>query len=221
MVEDDYEITLNSGYGSYLMLSLRDMQNSFLEESGLPLVKTSAFPPYVNYSIKIGRNGAKSSAGIVGGILSTGARSSLADYSGYFSSDINCVAKYVGIYKRNYVKSFTVLNRHLETGYSMNMAFLYSDITMSDHLRLYSTEVDYDEMGSVVFHSFGLYAEPTFFVQHMISRHLGLELNVGGACSLCTPLYYEKFTLDMNFYNQRRYVDWIGLRVSIGVISIF
>jgi len=221
-MNDDYEVSLNAGYGSYMMLSLKDLQNSLLDNMGLPLIKTSSFPPYLNYSFKFGYNRGKSSSGIMGGIMSTGARSSLADYSGFYISDINCVAKYIGVYKRTYGKSFTVLNQSLVTGFSMNLAFLYSDITMSDHLRLYNPDdVDYDEMGTFVFNSFGLYTEPSFFVQHMFSRHVGVELNAGGALSLCTPLYYEKFNLDLYFYEQRRYVNWSGLRVSIGVIGVF
>lgn len=221
-MDDDYEFSLNGGYGSYMMLSLKELQNSLLDNLGLPLIKTSSFPPYLNYSFKFGFNRAKSSDGIVGGIMSTGARSSLADYSGFYISDINCVAKYIGVYKRMYGKSFTVLNQCLVTGFSMNLSFLYSDIIMSDHLRLYNSEaVDFDDMGTFVFNSFGLYTEPSFFVQHMFSRHFGLELNAGGALSLSTPLYYKKFNLDLYFYEQRRYVNWSGLRVSIGVIGVF
>jgi hypothetical protein len=221
-MNDDFEFSLNGGYGSYLMLSLKDLQNSLLDNMGLPLVKTSSFPPYLNYSFKFGKNQAKSSSGIMGGMMSTGSRTSLADYSGFYTSDINCVAKYIGVYKRSYGKTYTVLNQSMATGFSMNLSFLYSDITMSDHLRLFSTEAaDFDETGTFVFNSFGLYTEPSFFVQHMFSRNFGLELNVGGALSLCTPLYYEKFNLDLYFYSQRRYVNWSGLRVSIGVISVF
>lgn len=221
-IDDDFEYSMNVGYGSYLMLSLRDLQNSIIENEVLPLFKTSSFPPYLNYSFKFGRNREKSSSGIVGGLMSTGSRSSISDFSGYYASDINAVAYHVGIYNRYYGTSFKLLNQHLVSGFSFNMSIIYSNITTSDNLRLYNYEgEDVDHLESFRFNSFGLYTEPSFFVQHMFSRHVGVELNVGGAVCFSMPLYYESLANDLMLNGKHRFANWSGLRVSIGVISVF
>lgn len=214
-----YELSVESGLGSYLMSDLKNLQNTIISKSEIPILKTTSFPSYFNYSIKYGILNNRGFAGYTGGFMSTGARSSISDYSGYYASDINCVALHIGYYSRKALANYQLLKRPVEIGYILNGSLLYSFVTMKDNLKLYGIDELINE--SYTFNSMGVYTEPLFYATYMFSKHIGVELNAGGAISLSLPLYYEDSRNVVTIYDKSRFANWSGYRLSIGLISRF
>lgn len=216
------EFSLFTGYGTNSMLSLKNLQDDALEGYTIPLMKTTSFPGYVNYTFRLGYGNSYMCNGLIGGLISTGSRSSYADYSGYITSDINCSAAFLGYYFAKELETFNIFDRECNVGFSLNLSFLYSRIRMEDNLNLYaSSGSDYNENQSYDFNAIGGYSQPFAFFRCMFSKHLGFEIDAGGAVNLSTPLYYQKIRNKVEFYNEKRYVQWNGFRASVGLIAVF
>ena len=215
------ELSIESGFGSYLMPNLKDLQNTIISHSnsGIPLIKTTSFPPYFNYSVKFGSFINNGYAGYTGGLMSTGSRSSFADYSGYYVTDINCMALHIGYYSRTLFANYHLLKRPVEIGYIINCSVLYSFVTLKDNLQLYGYDALVND--NYTFNSIGVYTEPMLYVAYMFSKHIGVELNAGGAISISSPLYYQNIKNAVVIYDKKRFANWSGYRLSIGLISRF
>ncbi len=214
-----YELSVESGFGSYWMPDLKNLQDAIITNSEIPILKTTSFPSYFNYSIKYGVFKNNGYAGISGGLMSTGARSSVSDYSGYYATDINCVALHIGYYSRKALANFQLFKLPAEIGYILNGSLLYSFVTLKDNLILYGTDALIDD--SYTFNSMGIYTEPVFYATYMFSKYIGIELNAGGALSLSLPLYYKDSRNVVTIYDKNRFANWSGYRLSIGLISRF
>jgi len=219
-VDSRYELSVASGIGSYAMLNLKDLQNTAMKNNPLALIKTTSFPAYYNYSFRYGTKNGNKFEGITGGLMSTGARSSLADYSGYYTSDIDCMAFHAGYYNRTKLMNYQLFNQALEIGYLFNGSFIYSSVTMTDNLQLYGIDeaIVYD---SYTFNSVGVYTEPMLYATYMFCKYIGIEFNAGGALSISSPLYYESIKNVVSIYDKNRFSSWTGYRLSIGIISRF
>lgn len=215
------ELSVNIGYGSYLMSDLKDVQKLLLNTNDIPLKETTSFPGFINYSLRYGRRLKNYYEGFTAGFMSTGARSSLADYSGYILSDINCQAIYIGYYYQKEFYNTFFLKRSLEFGYNLNLSFIVSNVNMVDELNLYdnsSEKNDIIQTNKYSFHAIGIYTEPLLYARYMIVKKIGIEINAGDALSLSSPLYYGQLKNYITINDQKRYVNWSGLRVSIGLV---
>ncbi len=213
------EIGVSWGYGSYLMSDLKNLQQYLMGESGLALRNTASFPDYFNYSVRYGTRTGADFSGVTAGFMSTGARSSLGDYSGYYLLDINCQAIYLGYYVRHALMKGMLFGNMVEAGYLVSLSGLNSTVSISNQLHLYSAdENDYDQSDSYKFNSLGLYVEPLLYMRYMFSKNIGLELNAGAAGSLSIPLYYQKIDNAIKINDKYRYANWSGFRVSLGLV---
>lgn len=215
-----FEYAFTTGYGSYLMSDLIAVQKVLSGQIPLNVQLTTQFPPYVNYSFRYGeRNGDGGFAGIKAGFMSTGARSSIADYSGYYYSDINCQAIHTGYYQRKRIKKYHFMKIPFETGYQWDISMIYSIVTLKENLKIYGLD---DEInGSNTLNSLGFYTEPELYLKGMFTKWLGLEVNAGGAISVSNGLYYQKMSNEVTIDGKKRYANWSGFRISAGVVMIF
>ncbi len=215
----DYEISIGSGFGSYWMPSLSDLQNTIIAKSDIPLFKTTSFPAYFNYSFKFGKKRDVGYSGMMGGVMSTGARSSVADYSGYYFSDINCSAAHFGYYSRQFFGKSKLLKFPVEIGYLLNCSALFSSVTCNENLQLYGiNEAIVDESNTFV--SLGVYTEPMIFATCMFTKNIGIELSGGAALSVSRPLFYGDIRNSVSMYDKSRFANWSGYRLGISLISI-
>ena len=217
----NYELSVTSGIGSYYMPDMKDLQNTIIRNStgDIPLFKTTSFPSYFNYSIKYGLYNNSGYKGLTCGMMSTGARSSISDYSGFYYSDINCMAFHIGYYIRSSFANYHWLKRPLEIGYIVNCSFLYSYVTLKDNLQLYGLDPLIN--GSTTLNSIGVYTEPMLYAAYWFSKYTGVELNAGGALSISSPLYFEKIKNEVVIFDKKRFANWSGYRISIGLITRF
>jgi hypothetical protein len=217
--ESGYEIEVNTGYGSYLMPSLKDLQNYFVSYNNqLGAVKTVSFPDYYNYTVRVGRRNAQNNtySGFVVGLMSTGARNSLADYSGIYNLDINCMGINFGLYEKRELKYYYLLNRPVRLGYILNGSIIYSFVNLKENISIagYGTAInDNNQLNSV-----GIYAEPVFYLNYMFVKNIGLELTAGVGGSISSPLYYQDIRNTVEINNKKLYANWSGYRLGAGIV---
>lgn len=213
------EIVINMGYGSYVMSDLKNLQQYMMTESDLTLMNTVSFPNYFNYSIKYGNRRGTNVSGVTAGFMSTAARSSIGDYSGYYLIDINCQALYVGYYFRHAFMKRILFGNTLEVGYLVNFSGLYSNVSISNQLHLFSSdENDFNQSDSYKFNSYGVYVEPLLYMRYMFGKNIGLELSAGAAGGIGIPLYYGKIDNAIKINDKYRYANWTGFRGSLGLV---
>lgn len=217
--ESGYEIEANTGYGSYLMSSLKDLQNYFVSNNNqLNAAKTVSFPDYYNYTVRVGRKNARNNryTGIVLGLMSTGARNSIADYSGIYNLDINCLGVNIGLYEKKELKYYYLLNRPVRLGYMLNGSMIYSFVNLKENMYItgYGTALNENNQ----FNSVGIYVEPDFYLNYMLMKNIGLELTAGLGGSLSTALYYQDIQNTIAINNKKLYANWSGYRVGVGIV---
>lgn len=216
-----YEIIVTTGVGTYSMSDLKEVQKLIIDNSEIPLQVTSSFPAYFNYSIRLGHKSNIASQGITAGLMSTGSRSSLADYSGYVYSDINCQAIYMGYYYQRGFYGASFFRQYIAFGYNVNLSFIGSGVDMNDKLILYDNAPENDDFVQTnknTFNALGIYTDPSLYARYMFSKRFGIELNVGGAISFSTPLYFDKVKNYITVYDEKRFVNWSGVRLSVGIV---
>ena len=95
--------------------------------------------------------------------MSTGSRSSLADYSGYVYSDINCQAIYMGYYYQREFYGASFFRQYIAFGYNVNLSFIGSGVDMNDKLILYDNAPENDDFVQTnknTFNALGIYTDP-------------------------------------------------------------
>lgn len=211
------EIGISGGYGSYLMSSLRFMQNEISQNSDLNLTKTTSFPPYFNYSFRYGSKvDEKSYFGAIFGLMSTGARSSLSDYSGFVYSDINLVGLRAGSYFKQKFFGTNFINKSMDFSYMIDISGIYTVGTFVDSLRIYDTPVK--EGNKLKLNSIGLYTEPLLVIDFNLTSFLSLELMAGGALNVNLPFFYQKLSNKLEYNGRSIRPNWSGFRIGAGLI---
>ena len=214
----DMEISFNTGYGSYLMSDLKGLQNYFLSDNPLSAVNTESFPDYFNYTIRIGKKNpaTKTFTGFILGLMSTGARNSIADYSGKYTMDIKCQGIHLGYYVKKELLSCDVFKLPLKMGCLLNGSVIYSMVDLREKLYL-------NDYGNVInenyaFKSTGICAEPQLYLNYMFLKDMGFELTAGAAANLSTALYYNNMQNVVKIGNKMWYPNWTGYRLSAGIV---
>ena len=211
------EITFSTGYGSYLMNDLRYMQNNISQYGDLHLIKTTSFPAYFNYSLRYGYGiNKKTYFGVVAGLMSTGARSSVSDYSGYAFSDINCTAYRFGTYIKQKVLGTKFLNKPLDFSCMIDFCGIRTNGSFTDSVRIYDTTIK--EGTNLKLTSMGIYTEPLIAIDYGLTSFLSLEIKAGGALNLNLPFYYQRISNNLVYNDRKISPDWSGFRVGAGLV---
>ena len=103
----------------------------------------------------------------------------------------------------------------------VNLSFIGSGVDMNDKLILYDNAPEYDDFVQTnknTFNALGIYTDPSLYARYMFSKRFGIELNVGGAISFSTPLYFDKVKNYITVYDEKRFVNWSGVRLSVGIV---
>ena len=210
ILKNDVYVSAYVGYGSYSMSSMRKLQNDFIVASGLPAVANSNFPPYWLYGISISQKYDDSLFGFDFESMSTGARSSIADYSGQFISDFKCSGLKLGFFVE---KDFPFrLERikglrfgcHLEAGGLSSNVNQQTQIVINDLDQGTSTR-------QLQFKSVAPFLEPTLFTKGEINNKTILQFSIG---------YMIDIPVDVQIsYSLPGYqVSWAGYRIKLGLV---
>ena len=203
------EVSINGGYSTFGMSSLKDFQEDILSQMPVQGKVTSSFPGYLNYSFEVVFFDSTYFVGIMIGHTSTGGRIQYTDYSGSITHD-----QFV---KMNY-SGFVAAKRIITTK--------YGNVFLGSNVLAYKNKVDFKSNEIVLnqettstsqFESLNIALGAFFEIQKRIKKMI-LKGNLGYEFHLATPLYFnDPENTIMTSSNEEVKVDASGLRFSLGV----
>lgn len=215
-----YELSYYTGIGTYTMTDMKMLQTKNVPPI-LPMVINSNFPPYLTFAIKFGQHiDNKHVLGISAELMSTGAKSSLSDYSGIIFSQIKCVGFSFGGYYKSIISSTQFKKKNIDWGYQIEAGALASAVRLTDQFTLYNT--DYNQSDNYSLTSYGGYLTPSLFSRFNLNHKFDIEVDCGYMLNLNSTLQLSddenaKLTINGKDYK----TNWSGFRAKLGFIWNF
>lgn len=211
------ELDYSFGYGSNTLDDLRVFQTEMrVYAAEYPMQSVKTFPPYFNHSLSADfRIASKHCLGLSWTYMTTGARNSLADYSGAMAQDFILNGhKFGAAYKR-----LIPAGQDLSFYVQFRFGLISSNLEIHEWMRLYESDYTYDDYND--FKSTGWYIEPRAGVRYFITRNLALHAGIGYESGTESELWY-KIRDEKNYLvhgnDERVKLDWSGYRASVGLI---
>ena len=203
------------GHGSYSMDGMRQLQAKMTNEIGIDARINSDFPPYWLYGIALARKYDDARFGINAENMSTGARSSISDYSGLFYSDIICKGTKFGVFLEKDKWQFCLAQSKFIAGYRLEAGALYNNIYIHNYALAY--DVPAATMNSkLTLETATYYIEPALFASYYVSKQTYLQLSAGLMLNIPLEVYFRTNTSN-NTYD----VSWNGYRIRLAIVQQF
>lgn len=203
--EAQFKIYVENGYGSYFMSNMHDVQNEFISNSGLPLVRVSSFPAYLNYGINAGLSLRSSwEIGSTYRYYSTGGRIDYSDYSGFARIDQLLHSYSFGIYASKGV------NKSLKwpIAINLNISRQHTTAAFQYNLQLTNDDPNLDDL-SLEGNAWG--AQVSLVVTHPIKKGFFVFGRTGIEA-------FANKELRVDNKNETTWkADWSGARIALGV----
>jgi hypothetical protein len=207
-------IGLKYGMETCSMKSLKDLQEHRRLQSNLPLKTTECYPVTPFYQVEIANvsDGFIYKAGIFYTFNSTGARSTLSDYSGRCDLDAVVNGHQIGISLEHLLEK----KGRVKYGIYSDVGYLRTKLKTRDYVSLVFPE-PYMEEEKFLFLANGLSVEPGFFVMYPL-KGIQLGMNLGFLFSYSQEFFLEE-NKDVNLVINDRKVKpgWSGLRIGLQV----
>ena len=199
------------GFGMYAMNDLRTLLKQSAEGSSVGLKTSEEFPPYYTYHFDvIYYISPKIGVGLTSGVYSTGARNSIADYSGRYNEDITAKALnlgLIGVFKDS-------LKNDLFYGLELCSGLKMSDLQFESKIKL--NDIDYSDESKMDFTGNGWWVEPrvrfgwNLYKSFTWSTYAGYEFH-----------FRNKMTMKENSQsNLLGKIDWSGFRFGVCISFI-
>ncbi len=208
-------IGIELGYGTYSMEKMKDLQQYFIDNSGIPLTVNESFPSYPYYQLKYSYTIEKSEFGGNLRYASTGGRISYADFSGSLILDQLLQLYSFGVHYAHFVAN--------DENWSIKLKgivfYNYSNLNLDEELILYEEEA----VESASFNSSGLSLVPLIQGDYRIFTNVFLMANLGVDINLIR----QPFMLDgekdaiISIPEGDLSPNWSGVRASIGIEYVF
>lgn len=223
----NHEFSVNIGYGTYLMKSLKMVMDMEMENNIFPLTKTHSFPPNYNFSARYGF-GNKSSenlrrfSGITTGFQSSGSRLSHEDRTGYYNFSMYCKAISMGFYKTKSITEFDFLNKKVNVGFYWDLSLVYTIFDVNTQFEIYNTPqiVGLIEKSSEKYKALGPSFQPLGYLKLNILDNLSLELAAGLSLGFSSNIYAKNIIQQVDFFDKQVNIDWSGLRIKAGLVYL-
>lgn len=213
-----WSMGLRTGIGMYSMKDLDEFQELRRQESGLPLKTTESYPVSPNYRIELVYNSQRfiSKAGFFYTFNSTGARSTVSDYSGRYDLDAIINGNQLGLTFEHLLD----VKHYLGYGVYADGNFSWTRLRTLDFFQIvfpgnitYKYEYDFRAMG---FSSeWGLYLQYTY-------GRLRARFNIGYLLDYSSGLHLaEDKNLWLVLDNEKLRPQWDGLRIGVQVDILF
>ncbi|HYQ56645.1 MAG TPA: hypothetical protein VEP89_04790 [Draconibacterium sp.] len=205
----DINVEVNGGYGFYELDDVKSLQQSMLESTQIPNLKSvEKFPNGIYPSISVNYFlDPKNSFGITFLRYTTGGRNHLADYSGEYKIDMILNGYGIGTkYQRTaYLQNKFAFILQLEAG------VIFSELDMDERLTIYEEVMSNDHIS---LESTGIYVEPMLKFSYNLIDDFNLQFSSG---------YNINFKGKMKVDGEKTdYVsNWSGLRLMLGVSYTF
>jgi hypothetical protein len=208
----------SAGYGSYAMGNLKDFQAWRLQESTLPLKTTENYPitPFYRAEIAVNDLWVFDKLGVFYAFSSTGARSTVSDYSGRVDLDALINGNQFGLSIR---KDFYHAGP-LALGICLDGSRLLSSLEATDYLMLVGPP-ETVQKESYDFRATGYSAEPGLALTYKL-HPVVFQLSMGYLMDFSGKLYVKD--------NKKQWLepdgkvakpDWSGLRAGVQVSFVF
>ncbi|MBN2767031.1 MAG: hypothetical protein JXR27_11720 [Paludibacteraceae bacterium] len=208
MIEKNHVyISAYVGHGSYSMNGLKKVHEQFLSLYGIAAIPNSNFPPYPLYGISIARKYDNARFGFDFEYMSTGARSSLADYSAQFTSDFICKGYKFGIFLEKEIGYRFPKAEKLEFGYVIEAGAITTKMDYEANLNYSPPEIN-DEKLMIEAEGTSLFAEPALLARWPLTRTSFLQLNAGFFFDFPVEFY-------MTYHVPQTSISWFGYRVKL------
>lgn len=205
-------VSAYTGLGTYNMAGMRDYQANTIRRVGIDARVNSDFPPYWLYGVAVMQKFDDARVGLNYGKMSTGARSSLSDYSGQFYSDIICEGYKLGFIFEKDINYRVRFSEKLQTGYRIEMGGLYSNIQNKVYALVYDIPRGLiDEWLTIQTGTY--YIEPSLYVAYPVTNKTAVRMSAG--IMLDIPIEFEM--LIDNDWNDER-ISWTGFRLNFSLI---
>ncbi len=206
------------GYGWYSMKSLDRLQELRRIDTELPLRTTESFPGALNYHVETGQflPAFVSKWSICYGYASTGARSTMSDYSGRYDVDAIINGHQLGITLEHCLNTI----HGMQYGAYVESGAAYTRLKTHDFFNLvYPGHITYQI--SYDFAALGGYTEAGMFLQYGY-RFMQIRLNFGYLVDYMGALHLRE-NKDAILYldNSKLRPQWDGLRVGLQVNILF
>lgn len=203
------------GHGSYSMDGIRDLQARMIRSIGIDAQVNSDFPPYWLYGIALARKYDDARFGINVENMSTGARSSISDYSGLFYSDVICKGTKFGVFlEKDKWQFFSPKNKFI-AGYRLEAGALHSNINIKNYALLYDMPNPRIDNNSTL-ETATMYIEPALYASYYLSKQTYLQLSAGFMISI--PVKVEFYS---NYIPNNYTVSWDGYRIRLAIVEQF
>ena len=211
-------IGLRAGLGMYSMKDLESFQEYRSKESGLPLQTTESYPITPNYHLEIAKNvtGSINKYGLFYTFNSTGARSTISDYSGRLDLDAVIIGNQAGIIIDHILKKGTLL----DYGIYAEAAYLRTILKTTDYIH-FIFPGEYEKAESYKFKSNGISSEFGLLLQNNLG-HIRIRMNFGYQFSFSSKLYLsddKRYWLALNNYSLKP--KWDGFRLGLQLDFMF
>lgn len=206
------------GLGHYSMNELDILQNLRKKTVSFPLKTTESFPITPNYRLEFAVNnlGFIEKIALFSAFNSTGARSTLSDYSGRVDLDAVISSYQAGLsLQKNFWK-----NNHFSTGAYVDGGWIQSKFKTLDFLELYPPAY-YKYSSEHSFNSQGMTVEPGLALQYTFNPFV-FQLNLGYFIDL-SEKYFLKDDKEqwLAIENKDISQQWTGFRIGLQVSYLF
>ena len=208
--KNDVYVSAYVGYGSYSMNGMHQLQTEIVASSGLNAIVNSDFPSFWLYGISISQQYDASRFGMDIETMSTGARSSIADYSGQYTSDFVCNALKLGVFIEKDLNFKINGYNQLYFGYRLEAGGIASNVTQQGQLIIngleQGTQTSILQMASVA-----PFFEPTIYANWQLLPKTLLQLSTGFMLD-----FPQAFGLNY-FISSDYQIGWAGYRIKLGL----
>jgi len=198
------------GYGSYSMYGMRRLQNDLIALSGLNATPNSDFPPFWLYGISISQKYDSSIFGFDLESMSTGARSSIADYSGQFISDFRCSGFKLGVFIEKDLSYKVKKLKELSFGYRIEAGGLGSNVFQQSQITINNLD-EGTSTGNIKLISVAPFFEPSIFAKWQIENKTFIQFSTSFILDI-PPSFQISYSLP------EYQIGWAGYRLKLGLI---
>lgn len=206
------------GYGSYSMGTLKEFQSWRLQQSSLPLKTTENYPiaPFYRAEVALRDFWFFDKLGLFYAFSSTGARSTMSDYSGRVNLDALINSNQLGLTLQ---KDFFHVGP-LSMGVYVDGSWLISSLQANDYLKL-EEPANTSEKETYDFRAKGYSVEPGIAMKYGI-KPLVFQLTLGYLLDFSGKLYTKGNKNQWLQINQTVIEpEWSGLRLGLQCAFVF
>lgn len=216
-----FMIEYNYGFGIYHLKELKSFQTELLAfDAPFSLKEVESFPNYFYNAITVNYKISNTNyIGINGSFMTTGARNDLKDYSGEVKQDLILNGYKVGVHYRRLLFPENKLNFYLQ----IKGGLIISNLKITESIHL--SQIDTSLSASNKFKSIIPFVEPEVGIRYFMMKRITLNLNLGYEIDIKNKLKYMSTNNRDTYLNHPDgtyvYLDWSGLRSSIGFSFLF